>query len=294
MTIEPFEPHLAGGRMHGRGSCDAKGQLAAMMRALIRVAEHGPPPGNCVLAAVADEEFGYTGVRRYLQDCGEVSSAVIGEPTRLELVIAHKGAVRWQLITRGVSAHSSDPDRGVNAIYKMARLVQALEAYAHGLASRAAHPLVGRPTLSVGTIQGGTAVNIVPELCQALVDRRTIPCEDLAQVEADLLRFLDDKLGGETDFELAGILKDPSLETPEDAEVVQRLRGAALAVLGEARVTGASYGTDASKFSDAGIPAVVCGPGDIAQAHTADEWIAVVQVEKATDLYDAFLRGGGW
>lgn len=291
MTIEPFDPAVGDGLVHGRGSCDAKASLAAMMTALVRIAADGPPPQDCVLAAVVDEEFGYTGVKRLLQDCGEVAGAVIGEPTMLEVVIAHKGAVRWRVTTRGVSAHSSDPGQGVNAIYQMARVVTALEAYAEQVASGEGHPLVGAPTLSVGTIRGGTAVNIVPESCEALVDRRLIPGERIPDVEAGLLEFLRAELGDEVDFEVGGLLQDPPLETPPDADVVQRLKAAAEAVLGEAKLTGAAYGTDASKFSDAGIPAVVCGPGDIAQAHTADEWVAIQQVERAADLYEAFLRG---
>jgi len=290
MTIEPFEPAVGEGLVHGRGSCDAKASLAAMMTAMVRIAQDQPPPDSCVLAAVVDEEFGYTGVKRFLDDCGEIAGAVVGEPTMLEVVIAHKGAVRWQVITRGVSAHSSDPAKGVNAIYKMARVLQALEAYADALASREGHPLVGGPTLSVGTIQGGSAVNIVPETCEALVDRRLIPGERIDEVEADLLAFVRGELDGRADFELAGILKDPPLETSEDAEVVARLKAAAEAVVGEAKLVGAAYGTDASKFAQAGIPAIVCGPGDIAQAHTADEWIAAEQVERAADLYEAFLR----
>ena len=130
----------------------------------------------------------------------------------------------------------------------------------------------------------------MPEVCEALVDRRLIPGEQIDEVEADLVNFVKGELGAQTDFELAGILKDPPLETPEDAEVVRRLSAAAEAVVGEAKVAGAAYGTDASKFADEGIPAVVCGPGDIAQAHTANEWIAAEQVERAADLYEAFLR----
>ena len=272
MSIEPFEPNVRDGLVHGRGSCDAKASLAAMVAAMVRVAQNGPPPDDCVLAAVVDEEFGYTGVKRFLEDCGEITGAVIGEPTMLELVIAHKGAVRWRLTTRGVSAHSSDPSRGVNAIYRMARVVTALEGFASHLGSREGHPLAGGPTLSVGTIRGGTAVNIVPEACEALVDRRLAPGERAEDARAELVDFLERELGDEVAFELSGILEDPPLETPAEAEV-------------------AAYGTDGSKFADAGIPAVVCGPGDIAQAHTADEWIAAEQVERAADLYEAFLRG---
>ncbi len=289
MTIDPFDPNVGDGRVWGRGSCDAKGQLAAMMTALVRVAAGDLPPQDCVLMAAADEEYGHGGVAHYLEGNPEVAGAIVGEPTGLKVVVAHKGALRPRIITRGVSAHSSDPSNGVNAIHKMARLITALEEYARELTTRESHPLVGRPTLSVGTVHGGTAVNVVPDQCEALVDRRPIPGEELDDVWEEIRAVLD--ASGETDYEMQGTIRDCPVQTDVAEVVVQRARAAALAVTGDDEVAGVPYGSDASNFQEAGVPAVLCGPGDIAQAHTADEWVAIEQIEMACDLYEAFLRG---
>lgn len=289
MTIDPFDPNVGADRVWGRGSCDAKGQLAAMMTALIRVSEGDLPPQNCVLVAVADEEYGHGGVACYLKGCPKIAAAIVGEPTGLKVVVAHKGALRPRIITRGVSAHSSDPSNGVSAIYKMARLITALEDYANDLATREPHELVAGPTLSVGTVHGGTAVNVVPDHCEALVDRRLIPGENLDEVWEEIRAVLD--ASGVTDYEMRGTIRDCPVETDTAEDVVQRARAAARAVTGDDQVAGVPYGSDASNFQEAGVPVVLCGPGNIAQAHTADEWVAIEQIEMACDLYETFLRG---
>lgn len=289
MTIPAFEPRVENGRMFGRGACDTKSSLAAMMVALARVAEGDPPPRSVVLAAVVDEEYLHGGVERFLQDSGPVACAVIGEPTRLRVVVAHKGALRTRVITRGVSAHSSNPDNGQNAIYRMARVVQALEEFAEGLRERTPHPLVGRPTLSVGTIEGGTAVNVVPDLCQIMVDRRIIPGETPDEAYAEIGEAVDDLLG--PDDEKMPTLKDCAVETDADSEVVRLARMGVRSIGGEDEPEGVAYCTDGCDFAERNIPLVVFGPGDIAQAHTADEWIELAQVEAAADVYEAIMRG---
>jgi len=291
MTIAPFDPNVGEGRVWGRGSCDAKASLAAMMTALVRLELGERPRQRCVLMAAADEEYGHGGVARHLADEPEIAGAIVGEPTGLKVVVAHKGALRPRLITRGVSAHSSDPSNGVSAIYKMAHLIVALEGYAEELAGRERHALVGGPTLSVGTVRGGTAVNVVPDYCEALVDRRLVPGEDLDEVWEEIRAVLDENAPADADYEMEGTIRDAPVETDVAEMVVQRARAAARTVTGDDEVVGVPYGSDASNFQEAGVPVVLCGPGDIAQAHTADEWIAIEQVEQAADLYEAFLRG---
>lgn len=298
MAIEPLEPRLEDGKVYGRGSCDDKASLAAMVTALVRVARRGTPERTCLVAATCDEEFGFSGVRAFLAQPEVVglspallqrAVACVGEPTGLDVVIAHKGAFRWRIRTHGEAAHSSQPDRGQNAIYSMARIVSALERYAETLLQRQKHPLVGGPTFSVGVIHGGSAVNIVPDLCEVLVDRRLIPGEDGEAAEAEIRSFLSDCVEGELD--ISTLLVDWPMETPADAGIVHRAKAAAEAVLGEARVTGVQYGTDASKMARVGVECIVCGPGDIAQAHTALEWVEVQQVEAAARFYEHLLVG---
>jgi acetylornithine deacetylase len=289
MTIPAFEPRIENGRMYGRGACDTKSSLAGMMAALVRVAEGDPPPRTIVLAAVVDEEYLHGGVARFLEDSGPVASAVIGEPTGLRVVVAHKGALRSRVITRGVSAHSSNPDAGENAIYRMARVVVALEEFAESLRGRDAHPLVGKPTLSVGTIEGGNAVNVVPDLCQIMVDRRLIPGETPDGAFEEIGEVLDGMLG--PDDEMLHTLKDCPVETDTDSEVVRLARAAVRSIDGPDEPEGVAYCTDGCDFTERGIPLVVLGPGDIAQAHTADEWIEVAQVEAAAEVYERMMRG---
>ena len=290
MTVPPFEGLIEDGRLYGRGACDVKGGLAAMMMALARVAQGEPPPRTVVLVAAADEEYLHGGARRFLEDSGPVEAAVIGEPTRLRVIIAHKGALRVRVITHGVSAHSSNPEQGTNAVYRMARVVTALEDFAQSLSEREPHPLVGGPTLSVGTIRGGAAVNVVPERCEIMVDRRLIPGETPAQALDDIAEAIGGVLADGD--EVMPTLEDWAVETEAVADIVALARRGVREVTGDDLVEGVAYCTDGCDFAERGVPLVVLGPGDIAQAHTADEWIELRQVELAADIYERIMRGG--
>ncbi|MGD9497049.1 MAG: M20 family metallopeptidase [Armatimonadota bacterium] len=289
MTVAPFEPRIEQGRLYGRGACDVKGGLAAMMMALARVAQGKPPARTVILVAAADEEYLHGGARRFLHDSGPIAAAVIGEPTRLRVVIAHKGALRVRVVARGLSAHSSDPQRGVNAIYRMARVVTALEEFATALGRRDRHPLVGGPTLSVGTIHGGTAVNVVPERCEIMVDRRLIPGETPNDAFDEIATTIGPML--HDGDEVTPTLKDQAVETDEGAQIVHLAQAAVRAAGLDDRPEGVAYCTDGCDFAQRGVPLVVLGPGDIAQAHTADEWIEIRQVELAADIYERIMRG---
>ena len=290
MAVAPFGGEVRDGRLYGRGACDVKGPMAAMLCA-IEAARGGKPRHNVLFAAVSDEEYQFHGVRQLLGAIRALSAqppafAVIAEPTLLEPVTAHKGVARWRATARGVPAHSSTPHLGRNAIYAMADAVAALRAHAARLAERQPHPELGTATLSVGTIRGGTAVNVVPDVCEVEIDRRLVAGETPAGAAEELREILD-PLGVELS---APVMEAPAFESRPGSAAVRAAIRASRAARAAGRMLAVSYCTDAAFYPRAGIDAVVFGPGSIEQAHTADEWIAVEQLELGVIAYRAFME----
>lgn len=282
-----FIPRQRGGRMHGRGSCDTKGSLAAMLAALIRLAQRSQRPASTeiMLAGVIDEEHHQAGSRALARSGLKADLAIVGEPTWLRVVTAHKGNLWLQLETRGRAAHGCRPELGRNAIRDMARLVEQLEGpYAEELRQRH-HPLLGSPTVNVGTIRGGVQPNVVPDTCQISVDRRMLPGETEEQVRREMGALLRAVGRRATLLELRGV-SCPALETSPELPLVRAFMRTAR----QRAPVGADYFCDAAVLAAGGIPSVVFGPGDIAQAHTREEWIALDQVDTATRLLEQFLK----
>jgi acetylornithine deacetylase len=291
MAIDPFDPVMRDGCIYGRGSCDAKASIASMMAAIIEHAERRERPRPIVFVATADEEFTFAGAWKLIERDWPVTACVVGEPTRLARIIAHKGVVRLKVRVLGTSAHGATPHLGHSAIYDGARVSLALEAYAAELSKRSPHRLLGQPTINVGRVQGGQAVNVVPDSCEFEIERRLLPGEDGHAVVSDCEAWVRKRAGEDVEiiFE-EPFLVDPPLDTSRDAALVQSLAEAHLSVTGyRSAIEGAHYGTDGSKLARAGIEAVVCGPGDIAQAHTSTEFVRVEQVEMAVRLYDHLI-----
>jgi acetylornithine deacetylase len=291
MTIEPYAANIVGDRLYGRGACDVKGGMTAMLGAFTRLVLERPAKAvNLVLACTIDEEHTFLGVQRLVQANLPIQMAVVAEPTQLQIVNAHKGVVRWHLETMGRSCHSSAPEQGRNAIYEMATLLSAIREYADWLCSTSVDSILGPATLSVGLIEGGSSVNIVPDRCRIEVDRRLIPGEDPQAAPKELESYLRQKLGNDFPFTSSGAsMFAPPLDARLSNQLVHRLGRAIDAVKGTHRVASVPYGTDASTISEAGIPAVVFGPGDIAQAHTDDEWISLSEVEEASEILYRFV-----
>ncbi|MEP6668646.1 MAG: M20 family metallopeptidase [Chthoniobacter sp.] len=292
MSIPPFEPRVEDGKLYGRGSCDTKAGLAAMMHAVASLHEEGiQPPCEVWLAAVVDEEFSYRGVVKFCEGL-TANAAVVAEPTGLRAVIASKGVLRWRIVVRGKAAHSGKPHLGVNAINHMARIILALEEDHQRLAARA-HPLLGPATVNVGVIRGGVQVNFVPDSCAIEIDRRLLPGETVAGVLAHYQNVLDALRAQYPALDAVmepPLLTDEALETAADSAPAQ-LAGAVLTGMGlDGTLCGVPFGSDASKLSRQGIPSLVFGPGSIDQAHAAVEFVEVAQVERALEFYREFIR----
>lgn len=301
MTIAPFTPHREGDRLYGRGSCDVKGGMASMLAAFARLVSEQPSNRpNIVVSCTCDEEQTAGGARALAALWSDPPRAqgtllptppdlaIVAEPTELDIVVAHRGAVRWKIRTRGVACHSSRPAEGVNAIYKMAHILQVLERYADELPGMIRpHPLCGPATFSVGLIEGGISVNTVPDECVIDIDRRCIPGEDPKLVRPAVEQYLRERL--DVDFEmLPPWVEGATLSDDNNGNWASRLMEQIVAVAGPREKIGVPYGTNASRFALTGVPALVFGPGSIEQAHTKDEWIDVRQLPLAADILFRF------
>ena len=278
-------PISSNGNVYGRGACDTKGSLVAMVESLRLLRDLDPSErATVVLVGGIDEEVSGAGAQALVKAHPEIEMAVVGEPTGLEIATAHKGVIRFEIATVGVPAHSSKPHLGRNAIHAMSRVLDAVEAQYIPALDPDGHPLVGPATLTVTTIRGGTGMNVVPAECVIVLDRRVIPGEDSDQV----LAGIDALLGGLDGLSLERrepLLVTSPLDTPIDSPVVQSLIGAREAVLGDrAEPIGVTYGTDASCFGPAGISCAVFGPGSIDQAHSDEEWVGIEDTARAAEI----------
>ena len=188
---DALNPRIEGGRLYGRGSADPKGSLAAMLGVLEHAASDPAFPVNLWLAGSMDEEITMRGSRALAERRPAVDGVIVGEPTGLQPIVAHKGVLRWRVRTAGVAAHSATPERGRNAIFDMQTVIAALRAGVEPGLAQSAHPRLGSATWSVGTIQGGEAVNVVPDACQIDCDRRLLPGEEPDAILANVDRALD-------------------------------------------------------------------------------------------------------
>jgi acetylornithine deacetylase len=296
MSIEPFSPRVAAGLVHGRGACDTKGSGAAMLWALRTYASVPIGTANVALLLTVDEEVSRSGINAFVGEQlptlpWRPAGAIVGEPTGLRLVTAHRGAARLAIRTEGVAAHSSDPSRGRSAIRMMMPVLEAIEErYIPSLT--ATNPLTGPAVCSVNLIRGGSQINIIAQSCEIQIDRRTVPGEEASEVVASVRKLLSELRVADPalNYALRELLMYEPLD-PAASEVFARQLGALLESMDlSGEPTGAGYGSHAGTLASAGMPAVVLGPGDIAQAHTADEWLNLDQLERAVAVYLAIMQ----
>ncbi len=275
MSIAPFGAELRDGKVWGRGATDTKGPMAAMLWALYELRERIAGLGHEVwFAGLMGEEAGQEGARAFVRE-ERADFALITEPTGCDVVYTHKGALWLKLRTAGRAVHSSAPELGENAIYKMADVLVCIrDRIAPGLGALR-DPVLGAPTISAGTIRGGSKTNIVPDSCELEVDVRTIPGQDAGGIVA----MLEEASPGVqvSQWQSAPLRTDPA------HPLIQLL------LRDGSRLAGAPWFCDAAVFAEAGIPAVAAGPGSIAQAHTEDEWLAVADLERGVAFYRAFI-----
>ena len=281
-----FTPCAKGGRLFGRGACDTKGSVAAMFTALCEFAESARPVRTeIVFAGLIDEESGQAGSRALVASGFKADLAIVGEPTRLKAVTAHKGTLWLQLETRGKAAHGARPELGRNAVHEMARIVDLLETRYAAQLRRRRHPLLGRATINVGSIRGGKQPNIVPDECAILIDRRTLPGESNTRVISEIKQLLrENGLSAQVRSTQTG--RCGPMETNPGQPLIQEL----FRSFGQKLPIGVDYFSDAGVLAEAGIPSVIFGPGDIAQAHTPDEWVSLGQLERSKEMLLRFFR----
>lgn len=282
-----FIPQRKNGRLYGRGACDTKGSVAAMLSALCELAKakSRPQETEIVFAGLLDEEHAQVGSRALVAAGFKADLAIVGEPTQLQVVTAHKGSLWLQLATQGKAAHGATPQLGKNAVHEMARAVDVLETGYRAQLKRRKHTLLGTGTVNVGKISGGTQPNIVPDSCVIEIDRRTLPGETDAGVQREILTLLRTK---KLNVKISSAKLAPALalETNVNLPLVQQFLHSAR----QTRPVGVDYFCDAAVLAAGGIPSVVFGPGSIAQAHTVDEWISLAELEHAKDLLVRFFN----
>lgn len=287
-TSDPFVLRREGGKLYGRGACDMKGYLACMLAAVPDFTRRAlKTPVHLVFSY--DEEVGCLGVRPVIAEFTRTlptpRAVLVGEPTNMQVVDAHKGPVRWQVDVAGRAAHSSMAHLGVNAITFASRLIAELERMEADLKTTSRNDRFVPPyaTLQVTTLEGGTANNIIPIYCRFGFEVRSLPGVDVDAIELRLRTFAQthcvpemQQVAPEANVTITRMNTVPPFFAQEGSLALTL----ALQLTGQNETHTVSYATEAGLFQDGGAPSIVCGPGDIAQAHTADEWIAESEIDK--------------
>ena len=287
---EPFSGRVRNGRLYGRGAQDVKGGLASMLAAAA-ILSKAPPRGDVIVAGVADEEAYSAGTESLLAHGLEADMAIVFEPSELDVVVAHKGFAWMSVSTVGVAAHGSRPEEGVDAIAHMGRVLDSIETLGRALANGAQHDRLGAASLHASLIEGGRELSSYPDRCALKLERRTIPGESQADVTAEMVALLKD-LRSDPSFRASLEVEfyRPAFEIAEDHALPVGLRAASTKVRGACELVGMTGWTDSALLAEAGIPAVVFGPGG-AGLHGVEEYGDVKQICQGRDILVEFLRG---
>jgi succinyl-diaminopimelate desuccinylase len=285
-SMNPFAGEVSEGKLYGRGTTDMKAGVAAYLWSALRLARMERGKADILFVAVAGEETGCQGSFHLARNqvLGGAGALVVAEPTSNYPIVGHRGALWLQAETTGVTAHGSMPHLGVNAIYKAATAIGRLERFGFNMTP---HPVLGAPTLNVGTMKGGMNLNSVPDRAEFTIDIRTIPNQDHGALVSRLQSYLGDEV------RLSPVVDVPGVWTEVDDPWIRAVFELVEPVLGEKpQARGAPYFTDASALKPAfdGAPTVILGPGDMKLAHQTDEYCAVDKIEEAANIYEAIAR----
>lgn len=294
MTIPPFEARVSDGRLLGRGACDMKGGVAAILSAAAALSRTGWDVGEVLVALTADEEHASLGAMTLVEAGLTADLAVVCEPTSLAVSPAHKGFEWVEVTVHGRAAHGSRPDRGIDAIRHAAVLLSALDRLEEELQAGEPHPLLGHGSIHAGTISGGRAPSVYPDLCAVTLERRLLPGEPGGTAVAEVRRLAEEvrreSLPG-LEVDVAGGLFRPGTEVSTDHPLVTGLRAALRRRGLPDPVEPMTAWVDAAVFNEAGIPAICFGPGSIEQAHSADEWCPTNEIEACARVLEEWMRG---
>lgn len=318
MIVDPFNVAIRDGRVYGRGTCDTKGSMAAFLTALAIARQEGALPADKLyFVATVAEETCCQGATALMDSGFRTDAAIVGEATGCRVVTAHKGPLWLTIETQGRACHASMPELGANAVELMSRVIQFIHSPRwQERIRRTSHPLLGASTMSVTTVEGGSKINIIPDRCRARIDGRFIPSEPTDEIVADLERMLAEHLSsglrqpvdaehvspglrqladadrGATPpssksgqlFSITNQQTNPPLDCPPDAPVARSVAKVCRELNGQSGPLGVNYFADSGPFNQAGIDAVLFGPGDIAQAHTIDEYVELDQLFQAAEI----------
>ena len=294
MTHAPFDAAIADDRIYGRGSADMKAGLAVMCAAAaLAHADAGRANRQIIVAAVADEEYESLGMRALVGMGVSADLAIVTEPTRLAICPAHRGFVWMDVEFTGRAAHGSRYDIGVDAIRHAGLVLAEMDALDAGALHARTHPLLGRASLHASLIEGGIGLSTYPNSCRLSVERRTLPGETASdavaemQAACDRVRSRRPELSARVKLVAAQSASDVSADTPVVKMVERAMAAEGLAV----SIEGLSAWTDAAVLNEAGIPAICFGPGDIALAHAAEEFVPIEEIVKATSVMARVARG---
>ena len=299
---DPFKAEIRGDKLYGRGACDMKGFIACALNLLpqaVALSQQGQLRKPLHLALSFDEEVGCLGAPLMLEELSQrginPDYCIVGEPSSMKMVVAHKGISVFRCSVHGKSAHSSLTHQGVNAISYAAKLIGFIDELASQLAqSDQVDPMFDVPysTLSIGTIEGGTATNIVPNLCEFTFDYRNLPSmgtQDILPVIKQRITELNQQMqqvDSQTGIKIEQLESVPAM-TDTESEALQQLIAGLVQSSARHKV---AYATEGGQFTNAGIATVICGPGSIEQAHKADEYVELAQLAKCDDFLQKLLQ----